>query len=39
MDIVSHPYLFRAGRNNHFSGETFSTHGSATPDLGPMGRV
>jgi hypothetical protein len=39
MDPVSNPYLFRDCHNHRFSGETFSAHGAASPDFGPMDRV
>jgi hypothetical protein len=39
MHQISSPYHVGAGRNHHFSVETFSGHGAATPYFGPLGRV
>jgi hypothetical protein len=39
MHQTLNPYPVGAGRNLHFSAETFSTNGAATPYLGPLGRV
>jgi hypothetical protein len=39
MDLISCPYLLRGGRNRWFTTKTFSVHGAASPDFGPMGCV
>jgi hypothetical protein len=39
MHQTSGPYHVGAGRNLHFSAETFSASGAATPYFGPLGRV
>jgi hypothetical protein len=36
MHQTSSPYLIGAGRNLHFSEETFSANGAATPYFGPL---
>jgi hypothetical protein len=39
MDLDSCPYLLQGGRNCWFITKTFSIHGAASPDFGPMGCV
>jgi hypothetical protein len=39
MDPDSCQYLPWGGRNRWFTTKTFSIHGAASPDFGPMGRV
>ena len=39
MHQTSSPYHVGAGRNLHFSVETFSANGAATPYFGLLGRV
>jgi hypothetical protein len=39
MHQTSSPYHVGAGRNLHFSAETFSVNGAATPYFGPLGHV
>jgi hypothetical protein len=39
MHQTSSPYHVRADHNLHFSAETFSTNGVATPYFDPLGRV
>jgi hypothetical protein len=39
MHQISSPYHVRAGRNYHFSVETFSANGAVTPYFGPFDRV
>jgi hypothetical protein len=39
MNLDSCQYLLRGGRNRWFTTKTFSVHGAASPDFGPMGRV
>jgi hypothetical protein len=39
MHQTSCSYHVGAGRNHHFSAETFSANGVVTPYFGPLGRV
>jgi hypothetical protein len=39
MDPEICPYLLRGGHNRWFTIKTFSVHGVASPDFGPMGCV
>jgi hypothetical protein len=39
MHQTSSPYHVGAGRNLHFSAQTFSTNGVTTPYFAPLGHV
>jgi hypothetical protein len=39
MDLESYPYVIWAGRKRRFTTDTFSAHGAASPDFGPIGCV